>query len=298
MRRFSSVFFIILLGAIVAAGCKRTPAAESVERWQVIAEPVITTNVLLTGFISDTEGRLVGDDGLTQYTHDGGATWESADAQSMGLYGMEIVDSQVAWACGNGSAVRFTADGGLTWTEAASFGGMAPGNCRLLSFLDAGTGWAATATSLGTTVDGAATWTEAALPDGTGTLAAISLAAPGVGYILDVTGNVYATADNGDTWTGAGALPLGDIAIAAYNYPVAAMRFQPDGHGMVVVSTLSGGSPQVFAFLTSDGGATWTRELVPAPYGLPFISRDGKYLTLMYLITMPHKATVLKFNGE
>ena len=148
------------------------------------------------------------------------------------------------------------------------------------------------------TADGAASWTEESLPDGIDKLAAISLVAPGVGYILDVTGKVYATADNAASWSEAGTLPLGAITIAAMNYPVAAMRFQPNGHGMVVVSTLSGGSPQVFAFLTSDGGGTWTQELVPAPYGLPFISRDGHFVTLMYLITMPHKATVLKFNGE
>jgi hypothetical protein len=89
-------------------------------------------------------------------------------------------------------------------------------------------------------------------------------------------------------------LPLDNIKIDSKNYPVAAMRFFDSQQGMIVITAIVDGKAQVTAFHTRNGGQTWTREIVPAGYGIPYLSRDGKTLTLF---SLPYKATVLKYDA-
>jgi len=49
----------------------------------------------------------------------------------------------------------------------------------------------------------------------------------------------------------------------------------------------------VTAFHTADGGATWTQETVPAPYGALYLSRDGRTLTVL---TPPAAVTVWEYK--
>jgi photosystem II stability/assembly factor-like uncharacterized protein len=192
-------------------------------------------------------------------------------------------------------STRFTADGGQTWQRVTEFGGGVPAHCRFISFTDAQVGWAATAAELGTTADAGAAWNKVNLPDGVETIAAISLFAPEQGYLLDVAGKLYSTTDNVQTWASAGELPLDGIKIDSKNYPVVAMRFFDAAQGMIVITAVVEGKGQVTAFRTQDGGKTWTKEIIPAGYGIPYISRDGKTLTLF---SPPYKATVLQYHGK
>ncbi len=283
------------LAGSLLAGCGRGAPAEPAERWQRIGQYQVQSLNLLVGFDDAMLGISVGEDGHNLYTQDGGQTWSEADNQSMGLYGLEIVDGEAAFACGNGSTVRVSGDGGVSWQVAANFGAGFPGHCRFMSFADRETGWAATPSMLGSTPDGGATWTALALPAGAKGLAAISLVTPGQGFLLDVSGRLFATADEAATWTSAGQLPLGGLAIGSLSYPLAAMRFQDGLRGMVVVSAIVEGAGQVTAYQTTDGGATWTQESVPVPYGAPYLSRDGRFLTML---TPPYTVTVVSYNGE
>jgi hypothetical protein len=58
------------------------------------------------------------------------------------------------------------------------------------------------------------------------------------------------------------------------------MRFSDANHGLIVVSE-DYQIGKVKAFHTSDGGATWTSELVPVTSGLVFLSRDENLLTVI-----------------
>jgi len=47
------------------------------------------------------------------------------------------------------------------------------------------------------------------------------------------------------------------------------------------------------AFHTSNGGKSWTSEIVPAPAGPPYLSRDGNLLTI---ISEVDQLTLLRFE--
>jgi photosystem II stability/assembly factor-like uncharacterized protein len=286
MKKAFLLFLILTLAVMSLTACGGGG-------WQPVLESRAEYMTLLVGFNDAAFGISVGDDGYLFHSGDGGLSWQAAENESMGLYGLEIVDGQVAIGCGNGNHVRLTSDGGQTWQERTNFGAGFPNHCRFLSFVDAQTGWAATPTLLGTTADGGQTWAAAALPDGVASIAALSLFVPGEGYLLDISGALYRTGDNGATWSPAGQLPLGNVTIEAKSYAVAAMRFQDANAGMVVVSAIVDGAGLVTAFHTADGGATWTQETVPASYGALYLSRDGRYLTVL---TPPTAVTVWEYK--
>jgi len=58
------------------------------------------------------------------------------------------------------------------------------------------------------------------------------------------------------------------------------MRFFDADHGLVVVSLVGGGSSEVLALRTTDGGQTWEEESVPTPIGTFYLTRDGTVLTM------------------
>lgn len=60
--------------------------------------------------------------------------------------------------------------------------------------------------------------------------------------------------------------------------PQAAVRFVDSDHGLVVL-VLSGRTGMI-ALRTTDGGKTWKEESIPAKFGAPYISRDGKFVTV------------------
>ena len=286
MKKGLFSFLVLTLAIVSLSGCGGGG-------WQPVLESRAETLTLLVGFNDSTFGISIGDDGYLFHTGDGGQSWQAAGNQSMGMYGLEIVDGEIAFACGTGNNVRASVDGGISWQERANFGASFPNHCRFASFVDAQTGWIATPTLLGTTADGGATWAEAALPDGVTSIAALSLFAPGEGTLLDVSGALYLTNDNAATWSAAGQLPLGEIPLEVKSYPLAAMRFQDAGNGMVVVAAIVDGTGLVTAFHTVDGGATWTQETVPAPYGALYLSRDARYLTVL---TPPTAVTVWEYR--
>ncbi len=293
--------FVMLLSACQPATPAPTAATEPTaaptekpEPWQLLFSLQAPPLIQLAGFQDSTYGITIGDDSNVHYTEDSGASWQLSDISALQLFGLDIVDRNTAWSCGNGT-LKVTTDGAKTWQAAADFGSMVPDHCRFLSFLDAKTGWAATSTRLVTTTDGAAGLTDGVLPEGADRIAAISLVDIGNGFLLAQSGEIFFTKDNGQTWKAAGALPLKDIAIADKNPPVAAMRFTDAGHGIVIVPSAGGGSSRVTAFHTSDGGATWIQETVTDVFGFPVIAHDGKTLTL-YTITS--KILVYQYNGS
>jgi photosystem II stability/assembly factor-like uncharacterized protein len=323
MNKTLYIFLVLLVGTMLLSACQpavETPTAtataentptftplpavsdtpgpaptKAFKGWKKIDEYDIQFKPVLVGFDDKSHAIALGKKGEVHYTSDAAQTWPQGTNKSLTLYGLEIVSKKVAYACGNGQHLRITTDGGATWKRRPKFGGKAPDHCRLLSFVNKKIGWAATPVLLGTTNDGGKTWITATLPQGIGRIEATSLFAPGQGFLLDAAGKLYATQDNGLTWSQPGGIPLGNATFVKSNSPSAAMRFSDAGHGMAVVAVMVGDKRQVIAFHTADGGLTWSQEVVPAPYGIPYLSHDGQFLTLF---NPQGKAYLLKYSGE
>jgi hypothetical protein len=245
------------------------------------------------GFLDASFGVLVGASGLIEHSGDGGKGWNISKNESWCLFGLDIVDENVAWTCGNAGHVRLTTDRGKTWTVVSNYGPGEPNHCRYLSFLDEKTGWAATPAMLGATSDGATTWTDVILPIGIGKITAISLRTPADGYVLDDQGLLHATADGGTTWTSL-TVDLPREAPLPIDYaPLATMRFWDADHGRIVI--MKNG---FWTGDTSDGGATWIWKLMPDLKGFKnsYLTHDGQLLTAVDV--SKREIVVLRYNGS
>jgi photosystem II stability/assembly factor-like uncharacterized protein len=172
-------------------------------------------------------------------------------------------------------------DGGKTWTNTKENAG---GTGCLVAAADAKTGWAGSVNNFKATADGGATWEKLTLPEGVTRVAAISLRTPTDGYLVSMDGVLYITKDGGHTWTsqslGLDKPDIKDFASGQFvnTTPQAAVRFSDAAHGLVVLGLA--GEKSMIALRTADGGKTWTKETLPGEQGKPYVSRDGKFLTL------------------
>jgi photosystem II stability/assembly factor-like uncharacterized protein len=245
--------------------------------WNVIRQTQYEQSAYQAGFLDDSFGIMVGYSGAVYYTADGGQNWSPGKNTSYCRFGLDIVDQQTAWNCGNAGHVRLSTDGGKNWRAVADFGGSEPDQCRFLSFLDAHTGWAAAPQLLGVTTDGGTTWNTLAMPKGIKDVAAIALRTATDGYLLDTTGTVFVTTDGGQTWTTHSLGLAGNEELIIAKAPTAAMRFTDAQNGMIVFGLKDG----VFSAHTTDGGQTWKREPVAITYDTPtlYLAHDGLTLT-------------------
>jgi photosystem II stability/assembly factor-like uncharacterized protein len=269
------------------------PVASS---WKVVQQVAYSHPVNLAGFFNDSFGITVGFAGETHYTSDGGQTWPKAQNKSMCRFGLDIVDENVAWACGNGSGVGLTTDGGKTWQGVEDFGGLEPNHCRFMSALDAKISWAAAPKKLGATNDGGATWNTLVLPEGIQGIAAIALRTATDGYVLDTTGALFVTTDGGKTWSTYSLGLASGENLSVSSAPSAAMRFTDSNNGLVVFALKTDNVTGVFSARTTDGGQTWQREQLPIDYTLPtlYLAHDGVTLTAKHYIR--NELTVLRYQ--
>jgi photosystem II stability/assembly factor-like uncharacterized protein len=230
--------------------------------------------VSLAGFHSESYGITVGPDDDVRFTTDGGETWTKAAGELHCRHGLEIVDDQVAWHCGNGGT-RVTTDGGRSWRT------VVPSPCASLSFLDAKTGWASSPYTLMSTADGGATWTRLYPPVGENNIAAVALRTAEDGYVLDEDANLYATDDGGQNWEMRGVMVPDGRLLDPDGGPRAVLRFLDENRGLAVFDRLG---RSVWFAVTEDGGWNWRAaeilELKDQSYFFHlFLSRDGCLLT-------------------
>jgi photosystem II stability/assembly factor-like uncharacterized protein len=207
------------------------------------------------------------------------------------------VDVQTVWQCGLNDT-QVSMDSGQTWEGTGTAGG---NNC-MVSFADAKTGWLFGARKLKATKDGGGTWEEVSLPEGArvAKIAAISLRAAGEGYIVTSDAVLHVTQDGGKSWS---SLPFDleeyeGMMLLSIDRPSAAIRFFDADNGLVVLSLVGGGKSIVAALRTTDGGETWTDEVVlSGDAGIPYLTRDGKFLTLTSLLE-DNQITVLEYKGD
>jgi photosystem II stability/assembly factor-like uncharacterized protein len=249
--------------------------------WDQIIEDAPGHSTFVVGFINELKGITVGYMGECHYTIDGGKTWPEGNNQSMCRYGLEIINDKVAWTSGNGSNVRFTLDGGVNWNEAQNYGKFGPLHCRFLSFYNETSGWIASPTQLGATIDQGKTWQDIALPADVKEVKAIDLRSPQKGYLLDSNGFLYISGDFGKTWEKRTlGISMGDYINVTSMSPTVAMRFMDDNHGKVIIRQKTPGQTWI-ELDTADGGKTWQSSAVPGNFGTIFLTRDGRFLSLI-----------------
>ena len=294
MMKFLPVY-CILLDLCLLSSCA-APIPERSGAWQVVGVYEEDHSIMAAGFLDEEHVVTGGVIGKMAYSSDGAETWLKTDSHADCRYGLEIVSPRVIWTCGGATHVRKSLDGGKSWLSVAGFGRPQTirGPCHSASFLDEQTGWLANSHIFGTTVDGGASWNMRAIPDSAEKIATIDTYLPGVGYLLDQRGALFFSEDDGQHWQEVSRLELGSLAMSMSAYQLAAMRFSDAEHGLVVVSPGDyGHAGPVMAFHTSNGGRTWHSESVPVPAGSVYLSRDGRYLTI---ITAYGQLTLLKYE--
>jgi photosystem II stability/assembly factor-like uncharacterized protein len=154
----------------------------------------------------------------------------------------------------------------------------------IMAFVDDKTGWLGFGKEFEMTTDGGMTWQKLALPEAAGKIAAISLRTAKDGYLLDDNGVLYITTDSGTTWSSR-SLGLESPDFKGFGsgpfineIPQATMRFFDASHGLVVMGLE--GNDGMIALRTVDGGATWNEENMPAGFGAPYLSPDGRVLAV------------------
>lgn len=259
--------------------------------WEPVLERQVEQPVRMAAFFNETfavTGGATGK-GKTHYSIDGGATWTRSEESGGCLFGVDIVDEQTVWVCGQMVGASFTApggvrlsiDGGQTWGEQANYRTIS-GLC-LLSFIDAQTGWFVSGNKLNATLDGGVTVEKIALPVKNVKIEAISLVSATEGYMLDDEGNLYITQDGGAAWEtkSLGMARFGDMRLSKQaGLASAAMRFFDRDSGIVIMSLMGEGAGQLVGLRTADGGQTWQEERISSGIGVPYITRNGMYLTV------------------
>jgi hypothetical protein len=263
--------------------------------WQRVAVHNVNQNVMAAGFLTENYAITAGvAPGIMFTTRDGGRHWQEGANQSDCRYGIDIVDTRVAWTSGGAMNVRRSTDGGANFLPVSDYGTGTTQPFHTISFLDDTTGWIASLYMFGSTRDGGATWSDVPLPAGANDISSILLVAPETGFLLDFSGTLFHTRDNGAHWTTISKLDLDGLVIPKAAYQMAAMRFSDREHGLVVVSEAYQ-QGRVRAFHTSDGGLHWSSELVPAASGPVFLSRIEPLLTVLDGANI---MTVLRYTGQ
>ncbi len=185
-----------------------------------------------------------------------------------------LTDADHGWVLTRG-ALLLTDDGGSTW-HMGTVPTVETGRGVLgVAFADANAGWLGTLDSndprasswdMWRTADGARTWTRVRVPFGTNeadTMGSISFSVLDRQHVLAMvqggmpngyTGDLYTTADGGETWTLVGSRR--DTGITG-----------PIGFATQQSGVVSGGAAEDRVFVTADGGRTWSRAFIPNARG-------------------------------
>lgn len=255
--------------------------------WDILTQQDYSFPVYNSAFYSQDYGITVGYDGEIHYTTDGGSNWPQAENTSMCRWGMDIVNENISYTCGNGAQVTKSTDGGKTFARAADFGGTEPNQCTMMSFADENNGIIASAKRLAVTADGAATWKELKTPS---EIAAIRMTDASTFYFVGADFQIYKTTDAGQTWAST-SMNLPDKE----NYKKAAQTFalSVDGKDSYTVYCFGKKDAVLKCYSTTDNWKTCTEHPMPevSVSAHLYLSNTGDTLTVN--ATMGKSAIVL-----
>lgn len=250
--------------------------------WILVSDSSVTTRVSYAGFINEKVGITVGYAGATSYTEDGGNSWSVSDNVSACRYGLDYYDENFIVTGGNSGVNLLSEDKGISWTPLADFPLKSDGVYnKFLSVLDKDNIYIASMLSFGVSSDGGLTWKELEVPEGCTKIAGMFFLTPDIGYLLNSDGTLYKTKDSCKSWT-MQTIDLSGEEIPVSDMPSTAINFQDEEHGKIVYTTKS---YKLCGLATEDGGSTWEPIIMPEAPGLaPYLTRDGRYLTLSSVV--------------
>lgn len=246
--------------------------------WKLISESSVNSAVTYAGFVNESVGVTVGYKGATSYTEDGGKSWSKSSNESACRFGLDLYDESFIVDCGNSSVNLVSKDKGKSWSYLEKFPTTGSSNTnKFISVIDTNNMYIGDMKSLGVSSDGGATWKEIQVPENCSKIVGMFFLTPETGYLFNEDGTLYKTKDACATWT-TETIDLMGEKIPDSMMPSVTISFQDDDHGMIVYVTKS---YQLVCIKTEDGGSTW--QSISIPKGTcftPYLSRDGKYLTL------------------
>ncbi|HNX58597.1 MAG TPA: hypothetical protein PKK43_05840, partial [Spirochaetota bacterium] len=196
-------------------------------------------------------------------------------------------DSAHAWVRAS-FEIRKTDTGRDKWQNLPNFGPMYESG--RFSFITPSVGWYAvcrggTTPVLAKTNDGGRNWIAVNAPkESVNTMWAVNFVSEDTGFLLLFNGKVYRTDDAGGHWRKMGNIPIKKRQFPGDNYgrTNATIRFTDNQNGTMIIYL---NKPRGYtSFITSDGGCTWTEEILPAETkayaGSVYLSRDRKILTI------------------
>jgi photosystem II stability/assembly factor-like uncharacterized protein len=254
------------------------PVSEAASPWKLVSETTVDTAVFYAGFLNESIGVTVGYAGATSYTEDGGKNWSQSSNVSACRYGLDILDESFIVDSGNSGVNLISHDKGKSWSNLGDFPlKSSSAYNKFLSVLDKNNIYIGSSKSLGVSEDGGLTWKELALPEECTKPAGMFFLTPEIGYLLNGDGTLFITKDSCATWTSQ-TIDLSNEKMISSSMPSAAINFQDEEHGMIIYAAKS---YQLFCIKTEDGGSSWEPVEMPQVSGIaPYISRDGKYLTV------------------
>lgn len=261
---------------------KETSASEDTSPWKLISNSSVDTAVFYAGFLNESLGVTVGYSGAISYTEDGGKSWSQSDNVSACRYGLDLYEDSLIISSGNLGVNLVSSNKGKSWNKLTDFP-LKNSNYynKFLSITDKKNIYVGSKVSLAVSADEGKSWEELKLPENCKEIMGMYFMTPEIGYLLGKDGTLVKTKDSGKTWT-AQTIDLAGETIANTTMPSVAINFQDEDHGMIVYATPK---YQLRGIKTEDGGDTW--EAMEMPKGTclaPYISRDGKYLTLSSLL--------------
>jgi YVTN family beta-propeller protein len=245
--------------------------------WTVQAPP-IEGHFQAVHFVNASRGWVVGQQGLTETTANGGSSWTVQGLASL-LQRVSFTDNVNGWAVGTQGTILRTANGGASWVVQTSNSG---GQLAGVKFLDSLHGWAVGSGGVYATTDGGTTWTNPAVLDLQ--LNGVSLVDATHGWAVGNGGVIFMTSD-GTTWTqenvpAAVGLDLNDVTFldAGHGWAIGdgTVLATTDGLNWTARASLPGVMLQGLTFVdalhgwvvgsggaiyaTADGGSTWTAQ--------------------------------------
>ncbi len=197
-------------------------------------------------------------------TTNGGLTWTGTQlSNTAGVGGVQVqfLDANNGWVLifnMNTGVPTFlkTVDGGSTWTPT--------GGAGVFEYLNTNVGYAFSAGPdmpppyvISKTINGGSTWTTVYSDNTVGAINAMDFTDVNNGWVVGNGGKILKTTNGGSTWTS--VTPAGITA----NAEMLTVDFINASIGFIAVRDPSLSSSQHFMLRTTDGGTTWTQQILP-----------------------------------
>ncbi|MGD0339410.1 MAG: YCF48-related protein [Bacteroidota bacterium] len=202
-------------------------------------------------FNDESNGCILYGDYYLQYTHDGGATWDTViTLPENGFQRMSFVTPDIGYALHDFGNVYKTINGGFTWTPVTRPSGINFQSAQI-QFLTTSVGYVSALEypywpGLGflyKTTDGGITWEKKSVQGDTSPIMYFQFTDVQTGYLATFLGTVWKTTDGGDTWTNVLAVPW---------YQNCKIFMIDSASGFVLCKNGN-------IYKTTDGGVTWVQ---------------------------------------